>query len=267
MAPDDKKSALATTQPAGALATNTMFEAEKESGFEDMGMTDFTMPFLKLLQKLSPELDSSTDQYIEGAKVGQFMDSSTKELFDSLDIIPCLYQPKMVEWKPGRGGFVAQHEVGYEISIKAVKDPKTGKFVIPGSNNELIDTRYYFCLRFSKTGELVPVVIAMTSTQIKYARQWNSQMDSIRFQGKDGAYRPPMFSHIYTITAGDDKNEKGSWKTYQIAIKRPIGEKEAEMFLKAKDMRETFKETSKNIKPVEDAASTPSAPSGDSQKM
>jgi len=59
------------------------------AGFEDTTTEDFAMPFLGILQDLSPAVK---DGIVEGAKIGMFINTATNELYDGekgIRAIPC----------------------------------------------------------------------------------------------------------------------------------------------------------------------------------
>ena len=49
-------------------------------GFEQLTQDVIALPFLKVLQQLSPQLDSDKPEYIEGAKKGMFCNTSLNKV-------------------------------------------------------------------------------------------------------------------------------------------------------------------------------------------
>lgn len=231
----------AKPQPTQALATISpeMLKAmqESESGFEGTGAGDYSIPFLALLQKLSPQCDESDDAYVQGAKPGLFYNGATGKLHTTVRVIPCFYKRSMVEWKPERGGFVAQHEPGVEEGL-----PKNDRGVPTLPNgNLLVDTRYFMCLQLDEEGNRSPIVVALTSTQLKKAKTWMSRMQALKVEGPHGKFTPPMYSHVWVLSSMDESNDKGSWKGIKMELEGPVNS--AEMFAEAKQNRETFSTT------------------------
>ena len=108
--------ALATQAPAGALAE--MFQTDAGTGFEEAGKESFAIPFLKLLQSLSPQCKKNEPEYIKGAEEGDFFNTVTEKVYpnDSPEgvkgalgvmFIPCYYRPVFNLWqtKLDGGGF------------------------------------------------------------------------------------------------------------------------------------------------------------------
>ena len=62
----------------------------------------------------------------------------------------------------------------------------------------------------------------MAGTQLKASKGWLSMMMGIRMQGKNGAFNPPMYSHIYTLTTVPQSNAKGTWFGWNVSKKETI---------------------------------------------
>ena len=253
LAPIAAKAELAKA-PQGELTLSQILGGETaETGFENTSSTDFVMPLLKVLQKLSPELNPQKAQYIKDAKVGQFLDTSTGELMDSVEVIPCLYKPQIVEWKAGRAGFVGSHEPGAELGL-----PRNEKNQwVKANGNILIDTRYYYCLRITKTGELVQNILALSSSNIKVSKDWLTKMLSQKVKStKTGQMVPlPIFINVCKITTQYETKGEHDWFKWVVSLDRHINEKEAGMLRKAQEARTTFQTSAANMRPpMEDEA-------------
>lgn len=255
-----EKSTAVATQSDEEKALAALYEGDAESGFEDTDRDDYAIPFLKLLQKGSPEVDEDSGSAIDGAKAGMFYDSATGDLLDEVDVVPCHYKRAMVEWKDRDegGGWVGQHEPGAEEGLER---DKSGRFVLD-NGNYLADTRYFFCLRIAENGSLLPVVMSFTSTQIKKAKGWMTRMQSLKAVGARGQYTLPMFSHVYRLSSVAESNDQGTWRGYRIDLVGPV--RDAEIAKAAKDAREMFKEKGDDVKPPEEGA--PPSGGGSSDK-
>lgn len=234
-----------------------LYEGETDTGFEGTTSDDYAIPFVKLLQKMSPEVDESDGSYVDGAKPGMFYNTATGEVHDSIEAIPCHYRRAMVEWnhRDEGGGFVAQHEVGAE---EGMERDESGRYVT-GRGSYLADTRYFFCIN-PDSGE--PFVLSFASTQIKKARAWLTRMQALKATGKDGRrFTLPMFANVYKITSSDEENAKGKFKGWKIELVGPITD--PDLAQAAKDAREMFRNSSDNVKPPETTAPTSSGPRDD----
>ena len=83
------------------------------AGYEGTTTDDFAIPYLNLLQAMSPEVAEDGSK-LEGASAGMMVNSVTKELYDGkkgLVFVPCSTSHVFVEWRPrdSGGGIVARH--------------------------------------------------------------------------------------------------------------------------------------------------------------
>ena len=241
--PSVQKQALTAPPLVSAKTALAQLEGE-ETGFESTNSQDYSIPFLTLLQKGSPQCDDSKGGFIKEARPGMFFDAGSGELLDVVRVVPCHYSRKIVEWKSREsgGGFVAQHEPGEEETL-----PRNDKGVPYRENgNILVDTRYFFCMRLNENNDSTPVIIAMSSTQTKKAKLWMSRMQAIKATGEGGKrFTPPMYSHVWKLTSVSEQNDKGTWKGYKIELEGPITA--GDLFRQAKDSRELFRST--EVKP------------------
>ena len=112
-----------------ALTTASAFEEDAGGGLENLTAEDLTIPRLKILQALNPEVNKRDGKYVEGAAAGDILNTVTKELFteDSGCVaIPVAYKRMFLEWTPREsgGGLVQQH-LDPSILSQTTKD-KTG---------------------------------------------------------------------------------------------------------------------------------------------
>ena len=200
------------------------------------------------MQTNSPEVDESDGAYVTGARPGMFLDTGTGEVMTELRMIPCHYKRAMVVWKPDRGGFVGQHEVGYEANLpRKQRDGKDTGIFIDRDGNEVVDTRYFFCERLTADNDALPVILPFTSTQIKKAKTWLTRMQAMKATGPNGRFTPPMYSHVWKITSVQEENALGKYKGYKVDLDSQITD--PALFQVAKDAREMFKAADTKVKP------------------
>ena len=202
------------TKSTALVETPPDFGGEAGAGFENMSADDYAIPFLQILQGLSPQVKRSDGAYIEGAQEGMLVNTVTRELIDTenrrLVVIPAAYRHTWVEWRVREkgGGFVREHTAQPNVETK--RDDKSREIMPNG--NQLNDTRTFYVLVLDEaTGVTTPAVLSMTSTQIKKAKQWVMQQNLLKLVGANGPYTPPMFASKWLVTTVPESNEKGSW--------------------------------------------------------
>jgi hypothetical protein len=184
-------------------------------GFENTDMDSFAIPFLRVLQSNSPQVDESEECYIDGAKQGLFFNSVTGKLYGpEIDVIPIAYYRQFIEWLPKRGGFVNAHSNSDILDKTERREDENGKFHDYLENgNTVMDTRMHYVLLADYLDE-GPIIFALSSTGIKHSKKWMTNMRMLRLPSDAEA---PMFSSVYTMKTVKNKNDDGTW--YQIGDK------------------------------------------------
>lgn len=212
-----------------AVVPSITFEADAGAGLENADRDSYAIPFLVVLQKGSPQCDKDSDLYVKGAEPGEFFNTATQRVYDGkkgVVLCPAHFERLFVEWVPREngGGFRGSHQVETIDTSKLERD-EAGRFKTKDGNN-LVDTRYHYCLMIDDEGEIHPVVFALSSTQIKKSKLWLTAMSNLKLKNNAGKeYTPPTFSHLYRVTSVTEKNEKGSWKGIQVVPERILGTK------------------------------------------
>ena len=251
----EEKKDLVKAPETALVAT---FGEGEQTGMEDVRAADLVPPFLRILQKMSDACDPDKEGYLPDAKPGMFYQSDSKELLDEVLLIPCVYKPSMVErkllpdGKVDMNSFVAEHPVGSEAGLARTD---TGAYLLPNGNC-LDDTRTWFCLRVISPNEVVPVIVPMRSTQIKVSKRWFTELHQFKAQGKAGAFRPPMYVHLYKGTSVAEDNEKGSWRSWVLNRVRVLEPgKDDALFNMAKEAHTMFNQwAASTAKPMVEGA-------------
>jgi hypothetical protein len=223
-----RKPTAAAVRPAngqGAVVVPDELAAELAAdtgkGFEEANRESFAVPFLRVLQDLSPQVKTKMAGYIEDAKPGMIFNTVSHALYDKVTVIPCHFSQSYIEWTPRDkgGGLVAVHPPGTPLVAQAVRDG--GKFVLP-NGNDLMDTRSHFILVVEKDGSSDGALLAMSSTGLKVSRRWMSQMRSAVIEVAGKIITPPMFAWSYVLGAEEESNDQGQWYNWTILDRQRV---------------------------------------------
>ena len=99
-------------------------------------------------------------------------------------------------------------------------------------------------------------LIAMKSTQLKISRKWNSMMQSIKMQGKNGLFTPASFSHLYQLKTVQQSNDKGTWFGWEVSKTGPI--ENAALYQQARSFSESISKGDVQVKHGEDTINSTS---------
>jgi len=189
------------------------------TGLEETTTEDFAIPFIRVLQPMSPQLQKQNGSYVAGASSGDLFNTVTGEAYDGekgIVIVPCAYNKKYIEWIPREkgGGLVnANHDIS--ILSSCTRDPETRKYHTK-EGNEIVETAQFFVLVLD--GDTAQqAVLAFTSTQLGVARKWLTMLRMARVQNSKGvSVEAPMFAYSYRLTSTVQSNDKGSWSAYSV---------------------------------------------------
>lgn len=192
------------------------------AGMESADRDSFAIPFLAIMQKMSPQVDKDEDSYVEGAEVGDLMLTTTGELFkdeDGADIIFCGYRRVFLRWAPKEsgGGFKGEVPVDVVVSDRALGRIKEEDGKLFYDNGDIVkDTRVHYVLVLREDGTSVQAVLSCASTQIKKSKMLMTQLNQFAAKDADGnAFNPPMFAHIFHAETVAEQNDKGSWRGWK----------------------------------------------------
>ena len=219
------KNAVAVKAQSTAVVVAEEFEAFAALGMDQVRSEDMSIPFLRILAQLSPQVNKRDGAYVDGAEAGMLYNTVANEAYDGekgVLVIPCYYNRRYVEWKPREkgGGYVNSYDVDDKIVNTTYRDDR-GNDVLP-NGNLLTNTAQFFVLLLSEDGMPQRCLITMTSTQLKKARKWVTQMQSRTAMGKNGMFVLPMMSQVYRLRTVEERNDKGSWFGWEISHERSL---------------------------------------------
>ena len=240
-----------------AIMDENMFAADAGVGVSDLSSEDLAIPFLKVLQKMSDELDDLDD-----AKAGDIYNTVTKDVVkgkDGVTVINCAYSLQYIEWEPRGTGTGAPHH----IYSSADDIPQTERgddnkdYVVGGSGRYLERTAQHYVLIIDEDGMTQQALLPMKSTQFKKSKQWNSAMRSLKMKdSKGGLFTPPRFSHIWKLETVAEENKNGSWHGWQISKDSVVSD--PSVYAEAKLFAESILAGQVNVKHVREEEKTSS---------
>jgi len=219
MATKDSTKDVATKNQNTAMAEADAFADYAGAGFENQNQDDYAIPFLQILQALSPQLQED-----DSLKQGMIINTVTGEVFpgkDGVGFIPATTNHTFVEWRPREsgGGFVGVHEVDSDV-VRHAKEAATefGAYKTP-DGNDLIETFYVYGIMVDPDGMPSQAVLGFSSAKIKKYKAWMTKAKTIQIVLPDGRRFPaPLFAHRYRLKTVVEKNPKGTFYNWDIGF-------------------------------------------------
>ena len=224
----------------GALAVvdlGVMDESDfgSNAGFEGADKDSFAIPFLQILQKMSPKVDEDHAEYIPGAKAGMLFNTVTGKLYDGksgLHIVPCAYKRTYILWggREGDGGYKGEFSVE---EVEALRADETklkvvdGRYYVPDADGNInekksdyySDTRSHFVIVIDpETGEYGTAILSLASSQIKSSKKLLTSLQQKKVNTARGLQTPPTFANLVKVTTAGRSNESGSWSGIEFAL-------------------------------------------------
>lgn len=119
-------------------------------GLSNVTADDMQIPFLRILQALSPQLVKTNSGYIKGAEQGDIFNTVTHQVWkadEGLTVVPCYFEQKLLEFVPRNqgGGFVQELAKDHPDVLSVRRDKETNMDILP-SGNELVRTGHSLIL-------------------------------------------------------------------------------------------------------------------------
>ena len=213
--------------------------ADAGRGFEEAGKDAYAIPYLILLQALSPQCNSTESKYLKGAAAGIFVNSVSGKIYGpQVMVVQAHFQQRFVQWadREKGGGLRGVYQPGDPIIATAQRDDRGRLLLADGTY--LSDTRYHFVMVVVPNVPPEPCVFGLTSTQIKKSRAWMTHLQSQRMVGPAGEFCPPTYASAYTLTSCPEQNAKGKWFGFKPEFARFLGDKDAALYSAAKTFAE-----------------------------
>ncbi len=201
-----------------------MFQEDAGAGLKNLGADSYSIPFVAILQKGSPQVSRANAKYVKDAQAGQIFNTVSSEIYDGeegIEFIPCGCQRLMVRWKSrdSGGGLICQYSAD-DPMLKKFKRDERGRLYDEETKDIVVDTAYHYGV-LVHGGDSFPefAVISMTSTQLKTSRNWNTIARRIMMRGPGGQiFNPPTYSRIYRLTTIGQSKDTFDWFGWKFAI-------------------------------------------------
>tara|TARA_R100001443_G_scaffold387_3_gene1485 strand:- start:6505 stop:7164 length:660 start_codon:yes stop_codon:yes gene_type:complete len=178
-------------------------------GNENITAAHLQTPRVKQLQQLSNEVDEQHSEHIEGAKVGDFINTVTRENYgQSIYVLNIRFTEEFVAWKKReKGGGLAGSFASKEDAIESLKSQDLNP-----EDYDITETHSHMLIRKNEeSGNLdVPFLFDCASSKLRVSREWNTQI-----AGLSG----DRFSSLWKMSSVRTENRTGQ-KFYNIQVEK-----------------------------------------------
>ena len=212
-----------------------MLEADSGAGLENITTEDMQIPFIRIIQALSPQLQKDDPLYIKGAEQGDIFNTVSQEIYkqdEGVIVVPAFFEKKFLEFqlRSSGGGFVRELAADdKDITMTS----REGTIELLPNGNELVRTHQHLVIAQSADGTIAPSVLDMKKTQLKVSRRWNTLKNSARLPS--GALMP-IYGTAWQVTTVLEANDQGKWFNYKLDRVNDITPTIEKMMLEARNM-------------------------------
>ena len=217
---DEKKTAVVVVESKiKDLAVLAVAEGEEEHLNQD----ELEIPFLRIAQKGSPQVDEDAPEFIEGLKIGHYFNTVGAQSYGpELTIQVHGYYQNFTIWKGEKGngefnGTMTPEEFrAFESKNTLTRDGGDMVNFVEGEEFRYSDTRNFIVsLPFHSDDGIM--IYPLVSTGIKAAKKWNTLQNGRRISGRPAK----RYATIWEIKTAGFEGKGFTWK--QTASVRPIG--------------------------------------------
>lgn len=248
--PDDVKTALVEAKTTAVALPSAALERMKAAKpTDDFKANDLMIPWLTLVQTSSGYMKKNNENFIPEANEGDIIDTLTKRLSATAQVILCKFETHYTTWKPGGGKLVKQwftdpsgyEAAGSEFGVRTDSD-----------GNEISPSAVYYILRLNAdSGAADPMIWSLGGTQVKKSRRINSLARADMLDGDGVPFIPPIYARIFDLSSrgesGNDKNWAG-WVAEPGAAVLSHPKFGEQWFVKAEKFREQIEKG--NVRPL-----------------
>ena len=217
-----KKTEVATLD----VAVPAYLQASANLGNQEVRAEDLEIPRISLVQQSSKCIDPNHKSYVEGVKVGQFLNSTTGDFYDELLCVNLKFETRYVVWKGQEAGggkfgeFGSRHEAMENIAADQFMSE------IAKESCRIDEThRHLLWIINSETNELdqIPYILDFANSKMRVSRSWNSNIALKQYD---------RFSHVWKLTSTSESKGSNSWVNIGI---EPVGYAPENVYSQAKE--------------------------------
>jgi hypothetical protein len=202
------------TVPATQLTGFAAMQAAKKKHVDTFKEGELLIPWLRIVQSTSGFIKKNKPEYVEGAQEGDIIDTVSRKLRATQQVIFVKYERHYTTWKPGGGKIVKQwfaDPSGYNAA--SFPEGVTYGNKIDAEGNVIADTPTYYILAVdSETGACSPMTMAWGSTQAKKTRRLNALATADLADPNSGEVEPRLiYSTVFDIGTVPEQGNDKSW--------------------------------------------------------
>lgn len=234
------KSETETTNVAPAAGTAlqvTDFGEDAGAGVEDLSMEEQLTPFLRILQKGSPQVDPAMPEYQDHLRPGMIYNTATTEAYDGktgVEVVVAARDHHFGRWikRDSGGGYRGQlrpdDPTVRELIAKHGRYKKLEGVTEEGEAVDIVETLQLYVLYAPEElndFNAQRAIISMSSTAMPVAQRYLTRHNDWKYRQADGSMKPAaLWSYKWKFSLIPQQNASGNWYNWKIEL-FPLGTK------------------------------------------
>lgn len=223
--------AVANKAEAGLPSADVLeiFAGHEGEGL-DYDTSELQIPFIRVIQALSPQIKKTDPAFIPGASMGDIFNTVTGDHWsgeEGIIVVPCYQETKYLKFKPREqgGGFMGEMD---KADPDISRTTRSGAKEILPDGNELVKSDQHYCIIVDEDGIPSFGIVDMKSSALKVSRRWKTQLKMLTVKHpKTGALvSPPLFGTQWKLSVVEESNDQGSWYNWTISNAGFVQDKE-----------------------------------------
>ena len=183
---------------------------------DEWAAEDVKIPFIRILQALSPQINKREDTYVECAEEGMLINTANNQLFDGeagVTVVPIKFQNNVTIWKPRAQGGGLVRDCKDDMRALDTAHRQTNGKLLDDDGNEVLHSALYYALLLVPNELPCLCLISMFGAGWKAAKLWNTRMKDLTVIGPDlkRIPFPPVFAGTWKLTVVYDSNDQGKF--------------------------------------------------------
>ena len=168
--------------PETEVHNTDLFVADAGAGFDEgVDAGAYALPYISILQALSPQVQRGHQAYINGANPGLLYNTVTKEISETVDGRVVRRTHTFCKWelREKGGGFLGETEAtvdAVQAYAQLKRDDKNR--AIDADGKHITEHRNFYCQIIRNGHAIEQIVVSMASSQLAVARKWNYNIAS-----------------------------------------------------------------------------------------
>lgn len=180
------------------------------SGFEGLNLDTMAVPFVRLVQDISPVMKPSKPEYNPDARPGMFVNTVNGKLYTQpLKVIIGKFEHMFLEWHATtRGKLMGVHTPEVVTGNMNLDRDDRNQLIDPASRNTFSETYTYYIVLPDYLEEGI-CIMSMASTSIKEAKKLNRNLMHTMLPSSNKRALP--YFMVWTVDSVPMSNDKGDW--------------------------------------------------------